>query len=538
MSSSLEMLSVERGSAGFSPQWRGRTKLAADRDGGAPVRMWRYLPLVLLSTASVVLLPAVLVIIIVPRGSALALVASSGLAVAASIAIASAEAAAWKRRRGSRDILFADLMLWGWLRRYWAERRLARARELYDAARKAGPTASTEQLASLSQLLEARDAYTHGHSQRVARHAERIARAMRLPAVEIATIGRAAAVHDVGKLYTPREILNNPNRLTDAEFAVMKRHAANGANMFAAAVGDLEVAAMVRHHHERIDGRGYPDGLVGSDIPLGSRIIAVADTFDSITSNRAYRPADTQKRALDILASEADSQLDGAVAAAFLHSYSARRSVAWFAFATAVPERILAGLQSAPANLAANVGGVTSVLPALGAAGLLAISPGLRHGTSVDRGTSPTPAFTRSRQVTIPAPATETPRHEVRRTANTQPGSPGRHQRHVIVPISPGTLATRNPTLSTPNVPPSNPGPSTHEPVAVTPTPPTTPSAPVPPKVASPINGAPPLPPAPVNPPVTIPKIALPNQVVPSVRLPNIPTPAIELPTINIPSLG
>src|SRR5271155_878291 len=431
MSSSLQMPSVERGGAGFSPPWRALAEPAAERRVPELVRLLRYLPLVALTTASVVLLPAVLVTVLVPAGSALALVATVGLAVAVSIAIANAEAALWKRRRASRDILFADLMLWGWLRRYWTERHLAQARELYDAARKAGPTVSVELLASLSKLLEARDdAYTHGHSQRVAGHAERIARAMRLSRVEIAKIRRAAAVHDVGKLYTPREILNNPKRLNDAELAVMKRHASDGGNMMAA-VGDLEIAAMVRHHHERMDGRGYPDGLIGADIPLGARIIAVADTFDSITSNRAYRPADTQKRALDILASEADSQLDGAVAAAFLHSYSARRSVAWFAFATAVPERILGGLQSAPANLAANVGGVTSVLPALGAAGLLAISPGLRHGTSVDRGTSPTPAFTRSRQVTIPAPATETPRHEVRRTANTQPGSPGRHQRHV-----------------------------------------------------------------------------------------------------------
>jgi putative nucleotidyltransferase with HDIG domain len=533
MSSSLEMLSVERSSTGFGPRWRGRTKLAADRDGTAPVRIWPYLPLVLLSTASVVLLPAVLVTVIVPRGSALELVASLGLAVAASIAIASAEAAAWKRRRGSRDILFADLMLWGWLRRYWAERRLAQARELYDAARKAGPTASTEQLASLSQLLEARDAYTYGHSQRVARHAERIARAMRLPPVEIAKVGRAAAVHDVGKLYTPREILNNPKRLTDVEFAVMKRHAANGANMFAAAVGDLEVAAMVRHHHERMDGHGYPDGLVGADIPLGARIIAVADTFDSITSNRAYRPADTQERALNILAAEAGSQLDGAVVAAFLHSYSARRSVAWFAFATAVPERILAGLQSVPANLAVNVGGVASILPALGAASLLTMSPGFRHGTSVDRGTS-----TQSRQLTISAaPTPETQRHELRRTANTRPPSSDGHRRHGTVHASPTTPAARNPTAATPNGPPSAPVAGTHEPASGPPAPAPTPRGPTPPP-AFPINGAPPLPAAPVDPPVTIPTVTLPNATVPNVSLPHVTTPTIEVPRIRIPSLG
>ena len=540
MSSSLQMPSVERGSAGFSPPWRARAEPAAERPVTELVRLLRYLPLVALATTSVVLLPAVLVTVLVPAGSALALVATVGLAVAVSIAIANAEAALWKRRRASRDILFADLMLWGWLRRYWTERHLAQARELYDAARKAGPTVSIELLASLSKLLEARDAYTHGHSHRVARHAERIARAMRLSPVEIAKIGRAAAVHDVGKLYTPREVLNNPERLTDAEFAVMRRHAVDGGNMMAA-VGDLEVAAMVRHHHERMDGRGYPDGLIGADIPLGARIIAVADTFDSITSNRAYRPADTQKKALDTLSRETGSQLDGAAVAAFLTSYSARRSVAWFAFAAAVPQRILTALQSASTSLVASVGGATSILPALGAVGLLTLSPGLRQSTPVRRGVSSTPAPIRSQRMTIPAaPATQAPRHNVRRTANTQPASRNRHQSQQIADTSPSMPAPRNTTTSTPTGPPGNPGASTHEPGAVAPTPTPTPSAPTPtpPTVAPPIIGAPPLPSAPVNPPVTIPKVTLPSVTVPNVGQPKMTTPTIEVPTIRIPSLG
>ncbi len=143
---------------------------------------------------------------------------------------------------------------------------------------------------------------------------------------------------------------------------------------------------MVRHHHERIDGGGYPDGLAGSKIPLGARIIAVADTFDAITSSRAYRPAGTQKKALDVLSREAGSQLDGAAVAAFLHRYSARRSLALLSFAVAIPERIFAGLQAASSSLGVGAAGTTSILPALGAAGLLAFAPGLRHGTSVDRG--------------------------------------------------------------------------------------------------------------------------------------------------------
>src|SRR5271170_178876 len=491
MSSLLQMPSVERGSARLGPPWRGRTELAADRGGTARVRLLRYLPLVALTTTSIVVLPAVLATVLIPRGSVLALVASVGMAVAVSLAIATAEAGMWKRRRASRDILFADLMLWGWLRRCWTERRLAQARDLYDAAKKAGPTVSIELLASLSKLLEARDdAYTHGHSQRVAGHAERIARAMRLSRVEIAKIRRAAAVHDVGKLYTPREILNNPKRLNDAELAVMKRHASDGGNMMAA-VGDLEIAAMVRHHHERMDGRGYPDGLIGADIPLGARIIAVADTFDSITSNRAYRPADTQKKALDTLSRETGSQLDGAAVAAFLTSYSARRSVAWFAFAAAVPQRILAGLQSTPASLVANEGGATSMLPALGAVGLLTLSSGLRHGTPVHRGASSTPTPIRSQPMrSAAAPATEVLTRDAKRTANTQPASRDRHQSHRIVHTFPGTPAPRNPTASTPIGRPSGPGASTHEPGAIAPGSPPTPSAPTP---ASPTVAPPPL---------------------------------------------
>jgi HD-GYP domain-containing protein (c-di-GMP phosphodiesterase class II) len=238
------------------------------------------------------------------------------LAVAVSVAIASAEAALWTRRSGSRDLVFADLMLWGWLRRCWTERRLAQARALYDSARKAGPAVSIKLLEDLSKRLEARDAYTHGHSQRVARHAECIARAMHLSAAEIAKIRTAATVHDVGKIYTPREILNNPRRLTDREYAIVKLHPSDGADMLAA-VGDPEIATMVRHHHERIDGDGYPDGLAGEEIPLGARIISVCDAYDAMVTDRPYRRGTDSESALAELRRCAGSQFDPAVVEAF-----------------------------------------------------------------------------------------------------------------------------------------------------------------------------------------------------------------------------
>jgi putative nucleotidyltransferase with HDIG domain len=515
--------------------------VAAERDGLAPVRLRRYLPLVALTTVSVVVLPAALVAAVVPRGGLLLMAASAASAVAVSVAIASAEAALWKRQRRSRDLVFADLMLWGWLRRCWTERRLAQARDLYDSARKAGPTVSIELLERLSKLLGAQDAYTYGHSQRVARHAERIARAMHIAPVEIAKIRTAAAVHDVGKLYTPREILNNPGRLTDAEFAVIKRHPGDGADMLAA-VGDSEIAAMVRHHHERMDGHGYPDGLVGSDIPLGARIIAVADTFDAIISSRSYRSASTHKKALDILSNEAGSQLDGAAVAAFLNRYSARRSVAWFAFATAAPQRIFAGLQTASPGLGASAGGVASILPALGAAGLLTLSPGLRHDTLVDRGAYRQPAavVTQPRQLAIPAPPTTgVSRHHTRQTANTQP-----NPSHLHVRISPSTPVSKNPTASTPNTPASGTGAggtgtATREPVVVAPTAPTAPpttSSPTPtppPTTSSPV----PTPPPTTSTPVPTPPPTVPPTVPPVNEAPKLPAPPISLP-VSLPSVN
>ncbi len=494
--------------------------------------MLRYLPLVVFATASVVVLPAVLVAAVVPRASSLLMVASTASAVGISVAIASAEAALWTRRSGSRDLVFADLMLWGWLRRCWTERRLAQARALYDSARKAGLAVSIELLEDLSKRLEARDAYTHGHSQRVARHAECIARAMHLSAAEIAKIRTAATVHDVGKIYTPREILNNPRALTDREYAIVKLHARDGADMLAA-VGDREIAAMVRHHHERIDGDGYPDGLVGSDIPLGARIIAVADTFDAITSTRAYRPVGTHKKALDILSQEADSQLDGAAVAAFLGRYSARRSVAWSAFATVVPQRIFAALQTVSPNIGVSTGAITSLLPGLGAAGLLTLSPGLRHGTAIERNTYRQPAATQPHRLAVSkspttavstTPTTNAVRHHSRQTASIRLAQPEHRRTHrtvrvpARVPLS--TPVSKNPKASTLDTPAGG-GASAGEPVAAAPKAPATTSSPapkLPTPPAPPVEKTLTLPALPTSPPVTLPSVPS----VPSVSLPSI----------------
>jgi putative nucleotidyltransferase with HDIG domain len=293
-----------------------------------------------LATGFVTALPAYVATLAAPSGSAVEVVSTLALALIASLAAAKVGAALWMRHPLARDVVFADLMAWEWLRRLWVERRLAHAQAAVSDG-DAAPHARAEALARLARLLEARDAYTHGHSKRVARHALRISQALRLPADDAATIWTAATLHDVGKIHTPREILNKPGRLSDAEFDVIKRHPVDGAAMLAE-IGDPRIVAIVRSHHERLDGAGYPDGLAGSEIPLGARIIAVADTFDALTSTRSYRSAATHKRALDILRKEAGTQLDGAAVAAFLRTYSGRRPAAWSALVTLGPERAMA----------------------------------------------------------------------------------------------------------------------------------------------------------------------------------------------------
>ena len=320
-------------------------------------RTERWLPHAIVATAFVVVLPALVVWMVVPRGEAALLALSVPLGMLLSVLAAAVGGAIWKRVPGSRDLVFADLMLWGWLRRLRAERRLAHAETLLG---RRAEGLSVQALTDLSSLLEARDSFTFGHSLRVTRHAERIASELGLPPAEVAQVRTAAALHDVGKLHTPREILNKPGRLTDEEFTVIRNHPGDGADM-ATSVGDPAITAMIRHHHERLDGAGYPDGLAGEAIPLGARIIAVADTFDAMTSNRAYRRAASHKRAIDVLRAEAGRQLDGDAVAAFVGYYRGRRTVAWSAFATAAPQRLFAWLGGVSPGVSAGVAGAAAV---------------------------------------------------------------------------------------------------------------------------------------------------------------------------------
>lgn len=143
----------------------------------------------------------------------------------------------------------------------------------------------------LVAALDARDPYTCGHSQRVANLALELARRVGLRGRELELVHVAAHVHDIGKIGVPDYMLRKPGRLFPHERAVVERHAEIGYQILSKCPGLRSVARIVLHHHERWDGRGYPAGLAGLEIPLGARIIALADAVDAMTSHRPYRPA-------------------------------------------------------------------------------------------------------------------------------------------------------------------------------------------------------------------------------------------------------
>ncbi len=175
-----------------------------------------------------------------------------------------------------------------------------------------------EILSILSTLLEAKDRYTAMHSEGVRTAAVKLARAMGLSPEEIFEISIAASLHDIGKVRVPDAIINKPGKLTDEEFAIIKHHPVASYDMLRDLSSFDNVKNIVRHHHERVDGRGYPDGLAGGQLSIGAKIVAVADTYDAITSTRSYRKALSHEYALEEIARAAGSQLDESAVAAFL----------------------------------------------------------------------------------------------------------------------------------------------------------------------------------------------------------------------------
>ncbi|MBV8429912.1 MAG: HD-GYP domain-containing protein, partial [Solirubrobacterales bacterium] len=334
-------------------------------------RAIRYLPQAALATFAVVVMPVLVVWALHQEGVVNSPWVEIALAIVLSFGASVAGAAIWKRSRGSGDVFFSELLLWGWLHRFRSERRLAKTVGLLGLAGPGHELAlddeSQEQKARLlrdmAAAVDAQDAYTDGHSRRVALHSAMVARKMGLKRDEVARIRTAAAVHDIGKLRIPSALLNKPGPLSQEEFETVKRHAADGAEIVSC-MDDPEITAMVRHHHERFDGTGYPAGLTGESSPLGARIIAVADTFDALTSVRPYRKAIPHKRALDAIVAVAGTQLDPAVVRAFLRCYSANRAVLFWTLLAVSPQRALTWVTGGNPGHGSLAAGASAAMPA------------------------------------------------------------------------------------------------------------------------------------------------------------------------------
>ncbi|HET7094807.1 MAG TPA: HD-GYP domain-containing protein, partial [Thermomicrobiales bacterium] len=174
-----------------------------------------------------------------------------------------------------------------------------------------------EALAALVDVVELRDPYTAGHSRRVAESARMLATWMGLTGEEADLIESAGRVHDLGKIAMSPLLLSKQGPLDDDEWRQVRQHPVNGAAILERFAGYRECSVLVRHHHEHWDGAGYPAGMAGDAIPLGSRILAVADAFDAMTSTRAYRPAQGPDAAMRILEQGSGAQWDPGVVAAF-----------------------------------------------------------------------------------------------------------------------------------------------------------------------------------------------------------------------------
>ena len=272
----------------------------------------------------------------------------------------------WERRSKTAEVSFSELMIWSWYRLQKAEREIERG---FSATQ--NPGSHEEQLQVLHELtaaLESKDPYTRGHSKRVERHSFKTGVALGLPLEEVDVLRMSASLHDVGKIRVPNTVLHKPGALTEEERALIQEHPALGADMVAS-MGDERVVQAVRHHHERWDGGGYPAGRSGSDIPLFSRVIAVADSYDAIRSHRSYRRGSSRDEAVAVLNAEAGKQFDADVVYAFLTTLPARgRSVAAITSLATGPGALWRYL----AQLFQRFGS-TALAPAIGAAGAAVI---------------------------------------------------------------------------------------------------------------------------------------------------------------------
>ena len=226
----------------------------------------------------------------------------------------------------SAIIAFAALLLWVVLRGVYVRS----SNEIRERSRELGAAlAETERsydatLSALSSALDVRDSETEGHARRVVQYLELIADELGAAPADRNVLLRGALLHDVGKIGVPDEVLRKPGPLTSAEWATMRRHPSYGARIVAGVPFLESVAAIIKHHHERWDGAGYPDGLRGEEIPLGARMFAVADSYDAMTADRPYRKALDAATARAEVERGSGTQFDPRVVEAFLRIPAAR----------------------------------------------------------------------------------------------------------------------------------------------------------------------------------------------------------------------
>ena len=176
-----------------------------------------------------------------------------------------------------------------------------------------------EMVTSLAGAIDAKDPYTKGHSTSVSRYSEALARAVNMPEQEVERIKIGAMLHDVGKIGIPESVLKKPGKLTDEEWEIMKQHPTIGAEKVLAPNEALrEFIPIVKYHHERLDGKGYPEGLKGEEIPLEARIVSVADAYHALVSDRPYRKGMPIENACAILQEGAGVQWDSDLVRQFI----------------------------------------------------------------------------------------------------------------------------------------------------------------------------------------------------------------------------
>ena len=226
--------------------------------------------------------------------------------------------AIWATQPEAAGFSFGDLMLWSWVRREAAERALIENTAILGFDRfgrflgnsTASPEEQMRAVREIAAALDAKSSYTLGHSRRVEKHARKVAEVMGLTADDTAALATAAALHDIGNIQIPDAVLRKTGELTIEERSAIEAHVLLGARMVLKAGSD-DVVDGIRHHHERWDGAGYPDGMPGEEIPLFARIIGIAEAYDAMTSTRPYRQGYSREHAIEELRSQSGLQFDG-----------------------------------------------------------------------------------------------------------------------------------------------------------------------------------------------------------------------------------